>query len=189
MSTRSPQNKRTQAQLTGTATGGMARKSASSAKPARAAAGSVRVVPASSKAKRAAADRGEDLSKLSKEEKKARKAELRRQEDRVYTASNVLLKEDPDYPRYRRIWWILIALGIIALVAVWIILAIAGQEDGAPAWAQTAEMATIIAAYAAIIVAFIFDFVKIRPIRNACRATAEGMSESKLNDVLERGAK
>ena len=68
---------------------GMTRKSAGSAKPARAAAASVRVVPASSKAKRKQLERGEDLSGLTKEEKKARKAELRRQEDRIYAASNV----------------------------------------------------------------------------------------------------
>ena len=104
MSTRSAQNKRTQDKLQGESRQGMARKSASSAKPARAAASSVRVVPASAKAKRAAAERTEDLSGLSKEEKKARKAEIRRQEDRVYTASNALLKEDKDYVRLRRIW-------------------------------------------------------------------------------------
>ena len=189
MSTRSPQNKRTQAQLSGTATGGMARKSASSAKPARAAASSVRVVPSSSKAKRAAAERGEDLSNLSKEEKKARKAELRRQEDRVYTASNILLKEEPDYPRYRRIWWALVIAGILALVAVWILLAMAEQAGISAQDVQAAEIVIIVLAYAAIIAAFIFDFVKIRPIRNACRATAEGMSESKLSAVIERGAK
>ena len=28
--------------------------------------------------------------------------------------------------------------------------------------------------------------VRIRPIRNQARATAEGMSEAKLNDVIER---
>ena len=50
--------------------------------------------------------------------------------------------------------------------------------------AQTAQFALIVAAYAAIIVAFIFDFIKIRPIRNACRDKAAGMT--KLDDVIAR---
>lgn len=189
MSTRSAQNKRTQDKLQGESRQGMARKSASSAKPARAAASSVRVVPASAKAQRAAAERTEDLSGLSKEEKKARKAEIRRQEDRVYTASNALLKEDKDYVRLRRIWWVLLGIGIVALIGTWVLLAVLGQDAANMKAAQTAQMAMIIAAYAAIIAAFIFDFIKIRPIRNACRATAAGMSDAKLDEVIARSMK
>lgn len=189
MSTRSAQNKRTQDKLQGESRQGMARKSASSAKPARAAASSVRVVPASAKAKRVAAERTEDLSGLSKEEKKARKAEIRRQEDRVYTASNALLKEDKDYVRLRRIWWVLLGIGIVALIGTWVLLAVLGQDAANMKAAQTAQMVLIIAAYAAIIAAFIFDFIKIRPIRNACRATAAGMSDAKLDEVIARSMK
>lgn len=57
MSTRSATNKRTQShEVTG-----VARKSAASAKPARQAASSVRVVPASSKARRKELEKGENL--------------------------------------------------------------------------------------------------------------------------------
>lgn len=189
MSTRSANNKRNQEKLQGTSGSGMARKSTSSAKPARPAGGSVRVVPATAKAKRAAAERGEDLSNLSKEEKKARKAEIRRQEDRVYTASNALLKEDKDYVRLRRIWWVLLGIGIVALIGTWVLLAVLGQDAANMKAAQTAQMAMIIAAYAAIIAAFIFDFIKIRPIRNACRAAAAGMSDAKLDEVIARSMK
>lgn len=186
MSTRSANNKRNQDKLQGVSGTGMARKSASSAKPARAAAGSVRVVPTTAKAKRAAVERGEDLSNLSKEEKKARKAELRREEDRIYTASSQLMKEDPDYPRLRRIWWVLLAIGIAALIGTWVMLAVMGQEGMATSAGQTAQFALIIAAYAAIIIAFIFDFMKIRPIRNACREKAAGMTAAKLDEVIAR---
>lgn len=186
MSTRSANNKRNQDKLQGVSGTGMARKSASSAKPARAAAGSVRVVPTTAKAKRAAAERGEDLSNLSKEEKKARKAELRREEDRIYTASGQLMKEDPDYPRLRRIWWVLLVIGIAALIGTWVMLAVMGQEGMATSAGQTAQFALIIAAYAAIIIAFIFDFMKIRPIRNACREKAAGMTAVKLDEVIAR---
>ena len=169
MSTRSANNKRNQDKLQGVSGTGMARKSASSAKPAR-----------------AAAERGEDLSNLSKEEKKARKAELRREEDRIYTASSQLMKEDPDYPRLRRIWWVLLAIGIAALIGTWVMLAVMGQEGMATSAGQTAQFALIIAAYAAIIIAFIFDFMKIRPIRNACREKAAGMTAAKLDEVIAR---
>ena len=70
MSTRSPQNERN---TNPDAKPGYMRKSAASAKPARSAASSVRVVPASSKEKRKQAERGESLAGLSKEEKRARK--------------------------------------------------------------------------------------------------------------------
>lgn len=186
MSTRSANNKRNQEKLQGMSGSGMARKSASSAKPARAAAGSVRVVPTSAKAKRAAAERGEDLSNLTKEEKKARKAELRRAEDRVYTASSQLMKEDESYLRLRRIWWVLLAIGIAALVGMWVLLAVMGEQGMASGNGQTAQIALLVIAYAAIIIAFIFDFVKIRPIRNACREAAAGMSEAKLDAVIAR---
>lgn len=100
MSTRSATNKRTQShEVTG-----VARKSAASAKPARQAASSVRVVPASSKARRKELEKGENLEGLSKEEKRARKAKQRAKEDRIYTVSNILLKQDEDYTKRRRIW-------------------------------------------------------------------------------------
>ena len=189
MSTRSAQNKRTQDKLQGESRQGMARKSASSAKPARAAASSVRSAAARFAFADAGTTRTEDLSGLSKEEKKARKAEIRRQEDRVYTASNALLKEDKDYVRLRRIWWVLLGIGIVALIGTWVLLAVLGQDAANMKAAQTAQMALIIAAYAAIIAAFIFDFIKIRPIRNACRAAAAGMSDAKLDEVIARSMK
>ena len=88
MSTRSPQNERN---TNPDAKPGYMRKSAASAKPARSAASSVRVVPASSKEKRKQAERGESLAGLSKEEKRARKQAERLQEDRLYAASNALI--------------------------------------------------------------------------------------------------
>lgn len=186
MSTRNPMNKRSQERSQG-GTSGMARKSASSAKPARPAAGSVRVVASSGKAKRAQMERGEDLSNLSKEERKARKAELRRQEDRVYAVTDILMKENELYPRYRRIWWMLVITGIASLVATWVVLGIMGE--GGTAQMGALEIVLLVFAYAAVILALVFDLWKIRPIRKEVRAIAEGMSEARMNDVLERGAK
>ena len=115
MSTRSATNKRTQSREVN----GVARKSAASAKPARQAASSVHVVPASSKARRKELEKGENLEGLSKEEKRARKAKQRAREDRIYTVSNILLKQDEDYTKRRRIWWAVLAIGMVLVVAIW----------------------------------------------------------------------
>ena len=167
MSTRSATNKRTQShEVTG-----VARKSAASAKPARQAASSVRVVPASSKARRKELEKGENLEGLSKEEKRARKAKQR-------------AKEDEDYTKRRRIWWIVLAIGMVLVVAIWASLyfAPAGMVS------SPVQMVGIVLSYVVILGDFIYDFVRIRPLRNMYRAQAEGMSENKLNALIERSA-
>ena len=179
MSTRSATNKRTQShEVTG-----VARKSAASAKPARQAASSVRIVPASSKARRKELEKGENLEGLSKEEKRARKAKQRAKEDRIYTVSNILLKQDEDYTKRRRIWWIVLAIGMV-LVAIWASLyfAPAGMVS------SPVQMVGIVLSYVIILGDFIYDFARIRPLRNMYRAQAEGMSENKLNALIERAA-
>ena len=168
MSTRSATNKRTQShEVTG-----VARKSAASAKPARQAASSVRVVPASSKARRKELEKGENLEGLSKEE------------DRIYTVSNILLKQDEDYTKRRRIWWIVLAIGMVLVVAIWASLyfAPAGMVS------SPVQMVGIVLSYVIILGDFIYDFARIRPLRNMYRAQAEGMSENKLNALIERAA-
>ena len=180
-------NKRSQAQLQGERTG-MARKSASSAKPARAAASSVRVQASSSQNRRKQREQGEDLSGLSREEKRARKQQRRMQEDRIYTAAQALMKEDFEYNRYRRVWWVLLGLGIAGIVVTWVAMALVSNGNASQEAMQVMQIAGIVVAYAAIIIAFIFDFIKVRPIRNQCRTIAEGMSDTKLNAVIEKGA-
>ena len=183
MSMRSATNKRTLEQEYTGAT----RKGAGSAKPARAAAGSVRVVPASSKARRKAAERGESLEGLSKEEKRARKREERAREDRLYDASNIMLKEDEDYKKYRKIFWAILGVGMAAIVATWYVL-LGGQRSHVGQSGNPLEIVGIVLAYAAILGAFAFDMIKIRPIRNYYRSVVEGMSERKLVEVLEAAA-
>lgn len=185
MSTRSPMNKRTQEQLR-EGKNGMARKSAASAKPARAAASSVRVVPASSKAKRQQAEIGEDLSNLSREEKRARKAEIRRQEDRVYEGANILLKDDYQYHRYRKIWYVFMGVGVAMIIAAFVMIAFLGESSNSTA--RMVQYGVVIMAYVAIIAGLVFDAVKIRPIRDEARAKCAGMSAGRLNSLLENGA-
>jgi hypothetical protein len=180
VSTRSATNKRTQSrEVTG-----VARKSAASAKPARQAASSVHVVPASSKARRKELEKGENLEGLSKEEKRARKAKQRAREDRIYTVSNILLKQDEDYTKRRRIWWAVLAIGMVLVVAIGASLYFApGGTVSSPV-----QMVGIVLSYVIILGDFIYDFARIRPLRNMYRAQAEGMSENKLNALIERAA-
>lgn len=182
MSTRNPMNKRSQAQQSGDMTG-FTRKSAGSAKPARAAASSVRVVPASAKEKRKQAERGESLAGLSREEKRARRREQRLQEDRIYAVSNELLKGEPDYKSRRRVFWALLAVGLVATLAVWLVLL--GIDTGAADIAQPVQIVGLVIAYVCIIAAFIYDIVRIRPLRNDARRRAEGMSEAKQIALIE----
>lgn len=182
MSTRNPLNKRSQAQQSGEAAG-FTRKSAAAAKPARNAGSSVRVVPASSKDKRRMAQRGESLVGLSKEEKRARKKEERLREDRTYAVSNELLRAAPEYKSRRRVFWALLAVGIVATLFVWIMMVVMPTSEGGSM--QIAQIAGLIVAYAAIIASFIYDIVRVRPLRNDARSRAEGMSEAKQLALLE----
>ena len=162
---------------------GTMRKSATSAKPARSAASSVRVVPASSKAKRKQIERGEDLSNLSKEEKRIRKQEQRLQEDRIYAASNALMRQDPEYSRRRKVFWVMLAIGLVATIVVWLMLSVGNSEN-----AQLTQIIGLVIAYVFILGAFVYDLVRIRPIRNDARAKAEGMTDKRLNQLIERDA-
>lgn len=180
MSIRSANNKRTQNHEYV----GAARKSASSAKPARAAASSVRVVPASSKARRRELEQGESLEGLSKEEKKARKREARLKEDRMISAANILMKEDDEYNKKRRIFWVLVVFGMIVAIAVWMLMSFSPTVGQNP----VVQFGGIIVAYAAVIGGFIYDLVAIRPIRNYYKSTVAGMTDNKVLAVLERSA-
>ena len=179
-------NKRTQEQLR-EGRSGMARKSAASAKPARAAASSVRVVSASSKARRNQAERGESLAGLSREEKRARRQEARAHDDRVYAASNILMRENPAYAQQRMVWMAFMVVGVVFILIAFALLAPVGPQ--ADTTFQIMQYGAVGIAYVAVIGGFIFDFVKIRPIRNEARSKAEGMTDARLDAVLERGAK
>ncbi len=184
MSLRSPMNKRTQSrEVTG-----VARKSASSAKPARQAASSVRVVPATSKSRRAKLDAGESLAGLSRAEKRARKQQRRMLEDRIMTATNYLLQDVPGYSGRRRVWWAFLIVGIVSIVIAWLTLYMSGRATTDPVFSGL-SIATIVIAYAAIIGGFIYDYARIRPMRNEVRARVEGMTESKLISVITEANK
>ena len=180
MSTRSATNPRTQNREYTGAT----RKSAASAKPARAAASSVRVVPATSKDRRRAAERGESLEGLSKEEKRARKREMRAKDDRIYAASNIMLKADEDYKKRRRVFWGIMVGAIVLILVTWILLSISLGTTGAAQLDPTIQTVLVVLVYACIIGALVYDLVRIRPLRNYYRTRAEGMSDTRISEML-----
>lgn len=98
--------------------------------------------------------------------------------------SNILLKQDEDYTKRRRIWWAVLAIGMVLVVAIGASLYFApGGTVSSPV-----QMVGIILSYVIILGDFIYDFVRIRPLRNRYRTQAEGMSENKLNALIERAA-
>lgn len=180
MSQRSPQNQRN---INGGT--GVARKSASSAKPARAAAANVHVVPASAKDTRKAREAAGTTQNMTKEEKKAVKRARRDLNDRIQAVSNIFMTQDPHYARLRRTWWGMLVVGLCCVLVSW--LMIIPNNGGADLNETERVMAysVLALAYISIFAALIFDFMKIRPIRNAARSKAEGMSLKKLNAILE----
>lgn len=184
MTIRSATNKRTQERDFTGAT----RKSAASAKPARAAAGSVRVVSASAKTRRKEYEQGESLEGLSKAEKKARKQELRAKEDRMYSAANILMKQDEEYRSKRRFFWVLEAVGIVGIVVVWLMLTGVFNSFVPAGTIAVGQLVGLGIAYAFVIGGFVYDLVKIRPLRNFYKAQVAGMTDRKVIEVLEEEA-
>ena len=83
-------------------------------------------------------------------------------------------------------FWALLAVGIVATLFVWIMMvAVPTTEVGTM---QIAQIVGLVVAYAAIIGSFIFDIVRVRPLRNDARSRAEGMSEAKQLALLEEVA-
>ena len=119
-------------------------------------------------------------------EKRARKKEQRLREDRAYAVSYELLRGEPEYKSRRRVFWALLAVGIVATLFVWAMMVFAPSENAGTM--QIAQIAGLVVAYAAIIGSFIYDIVRIRPLRNDARSRAEGMSESKQFALLEQVA-
>ena len=97
-----------------------------------------------------------------------------------------MMKDDPDYKRLRRVFWVLLALGMVAILVIWVLLF--GLSDSTGEMTSAAQLAGVVVAYALVIGAFVYDFVKIRPLRNYYRAQAEGMTDRKLVEIIERDA-
>lgn len=172
MSTRNPMNDR----YTKGRTGGATRQGASSMKPVRSAASSVRIEakkPSGNRRQRAMAE-----ANMSKEEKKALRAKQREEENTRYTASSILCNKDPKYKKLRRYWWVLLVAAVIFTGLSFVLLS-AGSD------AQIMSIVVLVLAYASIIGALIMDFTVVRKRRNHFRDKVNGMSKRAIDRIVE----
>lgn len=188
MSQRSPFNKRNMPQMSEDdkpAKTGMARKSASSAKPAREAAGTVRVV--SVKKDSFGGTVGKNMTK---EEKKELRRKEREEEDQVAAITSMVTKNNPVYAKRRRIWWYLMGLGVLCLIFSFI-GSYYNTQQGVGSYDLTTPIGiftvvNLAVAYIGIIAALVWEFTKIRPIRQQTEAEISSMSAKRRAAVVEK---
>ena len=185
MSQRSPFNKRNQPQTEDEkkSSSGITRKSPTKAKPVREAASSVRVV-----AKKKNPDGSTSTAGMTKEEKKEVRRAEREEEDIFNSFTNAMLKADELYTSRRRMWWVFLGLGLVFVVA-----AFASGYIGSPDGSNMYDLSTtggvlsvvsLVLAYVFIITSLVYEWMKIRPIRNEKQDKVTSLSPKKRRAML-----
>ncbi len=164
---------------------GFSKKSVTRARPAREAAQGVRVVDQS---KVRSGKPGKPESEMTKEERKEVRRTRRELQDRRAAASRIILKKNPDYSKGQRIWWILIGFGFACTIISTVMVSyFPNAEAGFGSLAGILSLILIVVAYGAIIAALVYDFRKVRPLRNATDDLVASMTEKKVASILEEG--
>lgn len=185
MSQRSPFNKRNQPQTEDEkkSSSGITRKSPTKAKPVREAASSVRVV-----AKKKNPDGSTSTAGMTKEEKKEVRRAEREEEDIFNSLTNAMLKADELYTSRRRMWWVFLGLGLVFVVA-----AFASGYIWSPDGSNMYDLSTtggvlsvvsLVLAYVFIITSLVYEWMKIRPIRNEKQDKVTSLSPKKRRAML-----
>lgn len=160
---------------------GFVRKSTTRAKPKREAAAGVRVV---------SGGKTKSAQEMSKEEQKAERKRLREKEDRRYAVSQMLLEDDPEYQRLHKVWWRILIVGFVFMViALATYMWVNQQGETTPLWLAILSISSMVLAYIAIIIAFIYDWRNIRPLRRSHETRAASMSEKRINKTLREREK
>lgn len=185
MSQRSPFNKRNQPQTENEkkSSSGITRKSPTKAKPVREAAGSVRVV-----AKKKNPDGSTSTVGMTKEEKKEVRRAEREEEDIFNSLTNAMLKADELYTSRRRMWWVFLGLGLVFVVAAFVSGYI-GAPDGSNMYDLSTtggvlSVVSLVLAYVFIITSLVYEWMKIRPIRNEKQDKVTSLSPKKRRAML-----
>lgn len=185
MSQRSPFNKRNQPQAEDEkkSSSGITRKSPTKAKPVREAASSVRVV-----AKKKNPDGSTSTVGMTKEEKKEVRRAEREEEDIFNSLTNAMLKADELYTSRRRIWWVFLGLGLVFVVAAFVSGYI-GAPDGSNMYDLSTtggvlSVVSLVLAYVFIITSLVYEWMKIRPIRNEKQDKVTSLSPKKRRAML-----
>jgi uncharacterized membrane protein YcjF (UPF0283 family) len=186
MTQRSPQNARN----LNNASKGKSRKSASSAKIASKAASSVytRSKDAKSKASPKGPGAGATKASSSTETKAVPAAEQVRRRERAMVS---LMKDMPEYKKWRRIWWILMAIAIVGVAISWVPNALMGNGIVGPEYQDVSKIIAGIGfglAIIALIGAFYIDLVKIRKLQKQQENKARSLNKNerrKLDNAIE----
>lgn len=185
MSQRSPFNKRNKPQTEDEkkSSSGITRKSPTKAKPVREAASSVRVV-----AKKKNPDGSTSTVGMTKEEKKEVRRAEREEEDIFNSLTNAMLKADELYTSRRRMWWVFLGLGLVFVVAAFVSGYI-GAPDGSNMYDLSTtggvlSVVSLVLAYVFIITSLVYEWMKIRPIRNEKQDKVTSLSPKKRRAML-----
>ena len=185
MSQRSPFNKRNQPQTEDEkkSYSGITRKSPTKAKPVREAASSVRVV-----AKKKNPDGSTSTVGMTKDEKKEVRRAEREEEDIFNSLTNAMLKADELYTSRRRMWWVFLGLGLVFVVAAFVSGYI-GAPDGSNMYDLSTtggvlSVVSLVLAYVFIITSLVYEWMKIRPIRNEKQDKVTSLSPKKRRAML-----
>lgn len=184
MSQRSPFNKRNQPQAEDEkkSSSGITRKSPTKAKPVREAASSVRVVAKKNP------DGSTSTVGMTKEEKKEVRRAEREEEDIFNSLTNAMLKADELYTSRRRMWWVFLGLGLVFVVAAFVSGYI-GAPDGSNMYDLSTtggvlSVVSLVLAYVFIITSLVYEWMKIRPIRNEKQDKVTSLSPKKRRAML-----
>lgn len=185
MSQRSPFNKRNQPKTEDEkkSSSGITRKSPTKAKPVREAASSVRVV-----AKKKNPDGSTSTVGMTKDEKKEVRRAEREEEDIFNSLTNAMLKADELYTSRRRMWWVFLGLGLVFVVAAFVSGYI-GAPDGSNMYDLSTtggvlSVVSLVLAYVFIITSLVYEWMKIRPIRNEKQDKVTSLSPKKRRAML-----
>lgn len=150
---------------------------AAGARPAREAAASVRMEGTRQK---------KNPATMTKEEKKAARAEERTLEDRRNQAYDYLLNGDPAFKKTEKMWWVLLGLGFGFTILSLVITYVFPTESKEYTSLQgIAGVITLVLAYGFIIAAFVYDFRKRRPFRKAAEKRLQGMNDKRVADFVK----
>lgn len=155
---------------------------AAGAKPSREAAASVRMEGERPK---------KSVALMTKEEKKAARAEERSIEDARNQAYDYLLRLDDAYTKTDKTWWVLLGIGfVMTICSLFLTFVFPAEVKEIHTVQGVLSIVTLILAYGFIISAFIFDWRKRRPFRKAAEKRMQKMSDKRVYEFLaEENAK
>lgn len=159
------------------------KKSAARAKVAREAGGSVRQGGNINLSKDNSSRKAYATERL---RRKSDREKARRDENRVYAVSDILLEDSEEYQGLRKIWNIFM-FGAVAMIVATIVLGqVSARVDEGTLKSVTSVLttATLVLGYVLIAATFIFDMVKMRPLRAEYDQRVRSMTDKRQQQIL-----